>query len=155
MRQTGRIAVGWAGVVAVSIAAASAPAAKPTIKEQMGENFAGLQTILVSLITSNYASVPGQAAILRDHAVQLTETLPASAQGERDRFLGLALALKSHAESLQSISEILARRDQEKVARSEDLGVDALRESLAAHYGGMVVTCVYFHNQFRRHQVGQ
>jgi hypothetical protein len=74
--------------------------------------------------------------------VQLTETNPANAQAERDRFLGLALALKSHAESLSSISEALARRDPEQLARSEQLDVDVLRESLATHYGGMVVTCV-------------
>jgi hypothetical protein len=158
MREAGSrsgIALAWAAATAVSISIGSSAAAKPTIKEQMGENFAGLQTILVALIMSNYASVPGQAAILRDHAVQLTETIPPSAQSERDRFLGLALALKSHAESLGSISEALARQDKEKLTRSEDLDVNVLRESLATHYGAMVVTCVSCHNQFRRQQLAK
>jgi len=154
MRQT-RIAVVWIAVVAVSIMTASVAVAKPTIKELMGENFAGLQTILVSLINSNYAAVPAQADIIRDHATQLTEAVPASSQSDRDRFLGLALSLKTHAESLKEISEILTQHDREELAEVGDLGIDQLRESLAAHYGGMVVTCVACHNQFRRQAVAK
>jgi hypothetical protein len=149
------ITVAWVAAAAISIAAASSAAEKPTIKEEMGENFAGMQAIFSALILSNYASVPAQAAVLRDHAIQLTTEVPATAQAERDRFLGLALALRRHAESLSSISEALARRDQEQLARSEQLDVDVLRESLASHYGGMVVTCVSCHNQFRRQQLAK
>lgn len=152
MRQARRIVAGLA-LVAVCLAGASHEAAKPGIKQLMGENFAGLQTILVSLITANYASVPAQTDLIRDHAAQLTRMIPESAQSDPETFLKYALALKIHAESLQSISEILMQHDREKLPGGR-LATDHLREALAAHYGGMVTTCVGCHNRFRQKMVG-
>jgi hypothetical protein len=141
-------------VIAGSFAAASVAASEQTIKQLMGDNFAGLQTILSSLIASNYTAIPAQADVIAEHATQLTRNVPKSAEGERDQFLALAFALQSNAESLKSISEILMQHDRAKDGNPAPvLGVDALRESLAGHYAGMVVTCVSCHNQFRRNVV--
>ncbi|MDH3519950.1 MAG: cytochrome c [Myxococcales bacterium] len=146
MRQR-RLALACVAIIAVVVTSASVAGAKSTIKEFMGENFAGMHTILVALITSNYASVPAQAAVIRDHAEQLTELVPDRAKNERDQFLSYAYNLKSHAQDLKVIAELLIKHDQEK--KDGDLSTDQLREALAAHYGGMVTTCVACHNRYR------
>lgn len=132
-------------LVAVPLALAPATAEEPSIKQLMGQNFAEVQTILVGLMTSNYANVPKSAEAIRDHAVQLTHMVPESAKNEREQFMAYASSLKTHAEDLASISKILMQHDK----GSKTLGVDHLRESLAAHYGGMVTTCVACHNRYR------
>ena len=137
-------------VMVGSLAAASVTAAEPTIKQLMGENFAGLQTILVALINSDYTNIPAQADVIRDHATKLTKVVPKSAEGDRDRFLAMAYALDNNAESLKTISEILMQHDRDRLAKTGNLlGADELRESLAGHYAGMVVTCVSCHNHYR------
>jgi cytochrome c556 len=142
-------------MVTGSVVATSAPAAQQSIKQLMGDNFSGLQKILVALIDSNYKDVPAEAEVIRDHAMKLTKEVPASAQARKDEFLALAFALQSHAESLKSISELLMKHDIEQMAKSGNmLATDELRASLAGHYGAMVVTCVTCHNEFRHHQVG-
>jgi hypothetical protein len=146
MKRT-RIALVTAVVMAASLVAGSVNAGEPSIKQLMGENFAGLQTILVSLIASDYRNIPAQADVIADHATRLTQGVPKSAEAQKDRFLALAFALKVNAESMKSISEALMQHDQEHAGNV--LAVDALRESLAGHYAGMVVTCVSCHNQFR------
>jgi hypothetical protein len=141
-------------VTAGLLVAASVPAAEPTIKQLMGDNFAGLQKILVALINANYTDVPAEADVIRDHATQLTKSVPPSAEADRDRFLALAFALKTNAESLKSISQILIQHDKEAMAKTGKLtGDEQLRESLAAHYGGMVATCVSCHSEFRPRKV--
>jgi hypothetical protein len=135
----GLFVAGLAGVASV------AGAKEQTLKELMGENFAGLQTILVSLITSNYSSVPSQVKLIHDHATALTKMVPANAQADRDRFLSYAYNLRTHADDLAKISQALIEHDKGK----ERLVTDSLREAAAAHYGGMVTMCVACHNQFR------
>jgi len=153
MKRTRSAAIAVA-VLAGLLVAASVPAAEPTIKQLMGDNFAGLQKILVALINSDYTDIPAQADVIRDHATQLTTDVPASAQADRDRFLALAFALKTNAESLKSISEILIKHDKEQMAKTGNLvGAEQLRESLAAHYGGMVATCVSCHSEFRHRKI--
>ncbi len=143
-------------ILGLSLAAMSEePAKPPPIKALMGENFGGLQVILVSLITSSYAAVPAKADVIRDHASELTGMVPEDLpQTERDRFLSLAFALQTRAESLKSISEVLIQHDQEGRA-SGRLETDHLREALAAHYGGMVTTCVACHNRYRQQAVAR
>ena len=126
-------------------AASVAGAKEQTLKELMGENFAGLQTILVSLITSNYSSVPAQVKLIHDHAIALTKMVPSNAQADRDRFLSYAYNLRSHADDLETISKALIEHDKGK----DQLVTDSLREAAAAHYGGMVMMCVSCHNRFR------
>ena len=116
-----------------------------TLKEIMGENFAGLQSILVSLIRANYATVPQQIAVIEEHANRLTHNVPASAAGDRDRFLSYAYSLRTNAQDLDSIVRTLIEHDRGK----EMLSYDDLREAAAAHYGGMVTMCVACHNRFR------
>ena len=135
----GLFVAGAAGVASV------AGAKEQTLKEQMGENFAGLQTILSSLMTSNYSSVPAQVKLNHDHAIALTKMVPANAQADRDRFLSYAYNLRGHADDLAKISQALNERDKGK----DQLVTDSLREAAAAHYGGMVITCVSCHNRFR------
>jgi hypothetical protein len=121
-----------------------AGAEKP-IKQLMGENFGGLQTILYGLISANYGAVPAQADVIRDHASELSDMIPESAQGERETFLAYAHNLGAHAKDIKTIALELSKRDQ---ARHES-STDYLREALASHYGGMVTMCVACHNRFR------
>jgi cytochrome c556 len=142
-----RIAAAALGLFVAGLAGAAsvAEAKDQTLKELMGENFAGLQTILIALITSNYSSVPPQVEIIRDHATALTKSVPANAQADRDRFLGYAYELRNQADNLDRISRALIAQDKGK----EQLVTDPLRDAAAAHYGIMVTTCVSCHNRFR------
>jgi cytochrome c556 len=145
-----RIAPGFAGCVALAVMGVSTFAlAKDTpIKELMGENFAGLQTILVSLITADYAAVPAQANVIHEHAVELSEMAPEGSSTERKQFLSYAYNLDAHARDIESIVKLLIQHDKGRAQAG--LGVDHLREALAAHYGGMVTMCVACHNRFRQ-----
>ena len=148
-----RIAAGFAGCVALAIMGVSAFALakdKP-IKELMGENFAGLQTILVSLITADYAAVPAQANVIHEHAVELSGMAPEGPSAERKQFLSYAYNLDAHAQDIASIVKLLIQHDKDR--ENVSLGTDHLREALAAHYGGMVTMCVACHNRFRQRVV--
>jgi len=142
-----RIAAAAFGLFVAGLAGAAsvAGAKEQTLKELMGQNFAGLQTILISLITSNYAAVPSQVKLIHDHATALTKMVPANAQADRDRFLSYAYELRTHADDLDTISRALIEHDKDK----KQLATDSLREAAAAHYGGMVTMCVACHNRFR------
>jgi cytochrome c556 len=146
MKRAG-IAAATLGLVVAGLGgtAAVAGAKEQTLKQRMGENFAGLQQILVSLITSNYSAVPAQVKIIREHAGALTQMVPANAQADRDRFLSYAYELRTHADDLDSIVQALMEHDKGK----KQLATDSLREAAAAHYGGMVTMCVACHNRFR------
>ncbi len=137
------------GIAATTLGASGVTVAQQaTIKEMMGENFAGLQTILIALVTSNYETVPAHVDLIREHAVQLTRTVPDNAKANRDQFLAYAYNLQAHAADVKSIVEVLIERDK-TLAGTEELATDHLREALAAHYGGMVTMCVACHNRFR------
>jgi cytochrome c556 len=144
-----RIAAALAGV-AVAVAGLGGAAAVAAPKEQslkglMGENFAGLQQILVALITSNYAGVAAPVKVIHEHATALTQMVPASAESDRNRFLSYAYELRTHADDLATIAQTLVEHDKGK----QQLATDSLREAAAAHYGGMVTMCVACHNRFR------
>lgn len=138
-----------AGMAWVTADYASAEDASMSIKKMMGENFAGLQRILAALISSDYAAVPKELDVIRDHAAELVSAVPPSAESDRDRFLVYAYNLEGHASDLKSIVNALIEHD--RASRSgQPLPADPLREAAAAHYGGMVATCVSCHNRFRR-----
>ena len=132
-------------IAAVGVGLRTAHAADPKLKALMGENFAGLQRILVALIQSKYADIPDQVKLIHDHATMLTQMVPDSAKTERDQFLAYAYNLRAHADDLSSISKALTEHD----AGKQQLPTDQLREAAAAHYGGMVTMCVACHNRFR------
>ena len=146
----GRIAAVVLGGIAAAVlcAAGAAVAKEASLKRLMGDNFIGLQNILVGLITSSYGGVPDQVEIIYDHATELTKSVPDSAKADRDRFLTYAFSLQGHASDLKSIVELLIEHDKASGGRS--LPTDQLREAAAAHYGGIVTTCVACHNRFRR-----
>jgi hypothetical protein len=150
MKNQGKLTVALVTSIAVAVAVAggSIAADKPKIKQLMGDNFAGLQVILVALITSNYANVPSQAEVIGEHAMQLTKVIPDNAKDQSDQFLSYAYSLKAHADDLKAISELLMKHDRERASQAP-LETDHLREALAAHYGGMVTMCVACHNRFR------
>ncbi len=145
-----RIAALFLGGIAATTLGASGVivAQQATIKEMMGENFAGLQTILIALVNSNYETVPAHVDLIREHAVQLTRTVPDSAKANRDQFLTYAYNLQGHAADVKSIVEVLIERDKARAGAGR-LATDQLREALAAHYGGLVTMCVACHNRFR------
>lgn len=120
-----RLGLALLATVGLAIAAGPVAGEKSAIKGLMGENFAGLHTILVSLITANYANVPAQATIIHDHADDLTSMMPDSAKGSRDQFLAYAYSLKSHAKDLKSIAELLIEHD--KQGSGGALATDQLR----------------------------
>jgi hypothetical protein len=122
---------------------------EPTaIKKLMGGNFAGLQSILIALITSNYTVVPQQANAIHEHAVELAGMAPETSNADRQEFLSYAYNLDVHARDIKSIVELLIEHDKDR--GKANLGTDHLRGSLAAHYGGMVTMCVACHNRFRQ-----
>ena len=142
-----RIAAALVGIVVAGLsgAAALAEPKEQSLKQLMGENFAGLQQILVSLITSNYAGVAAPVKVIHDHATALTTRVPAGAEADRNRFLSYAYELRTHADDLATIAQVLVEHD----AGKQQLATDSLREAAAAHYGGMVTMCVSCHNRFR------
>jgi hypothetical protein len=145
-----RIAAGLAACVALvgmSVSTLALAEEKP-IKKLMGDNFNGLQTILVSLITSNYAAVPRQADAIHNHAVELAQMAPESPIADRQAFLSYAYNLDAHALDIKSIVELLIEHD--RASTKGRLETDHLRGALAAHYGGMVTMCVACHNRFRQ-----
>ena len=145
-----RIATGIAvcvALVGMGVSTLALAEEKP-IKKLMGDNFNGLQTILVSLITSNYAAVPGQADAIHNHAVELAQMAPESPIADRQAFLSYAYNLDAHALDIKSIVELLIEHD--RASTKGRLETDHLRGALAAHYGGMVTMCVACHNRFRQ-----
>ncbi len=145
-----RITAGLAGCIALAVMGSStlAVAEQSPIKKLMGDNFAGLQRILISLITANYAAVPEQANAIHEHAVALAGMAPEGPNADRQEFLSYAYNLDVHARDIKSIAELLIQHDKERGSTS--LGTDHLRGALAAHYGGMVTMCVACHNRFRQ-----
>jgi len=143
-----RVRTGMLSLCAAAALVLGAPqlaVAKTTIKELMGDNFGGLQTILFGLISANYAAVPAQADVIHDHAEQLVGLIPESAQKERAQFLAYANNLGAHASDMKTIALELMKHDKERGVSSTDY----LREALASHYGGMVTMCVACHNRYR------
>lgn len=122
-----------------------AAAAEASLKELMGENFGGLQTILYGLISANYGAVPAQADVIRDHAEQIATMVPESAVNEKAQFLAYANNLAAHAADMKTIAQELMKHDSQRGVSSTDY----LREALASHYGGMVTMCVACHNRYR------
>ena len=148
MKRVRIAAAGFAGILAAlefGGLTSLAGAKEQSLKELMGENFAGLQLVLVSLVTSNYSAVPVQVKLIEEHATHLTRMVPQIAEADRDRFLGYAYNLRGHAADLGSIVQVLIEHDKGK----KQLAADELRVAAAAHYGGMVTMCVACHNQFR------
>ena len=144
-RITGALA---AGVIAALVTTAGlAGAEEGPLKQRMGDNFAGLQVILIALINANYEAVPEQAEMIHSHATGLTRDVPEVASKDREQFLFYAYNLQSHAADLKAISELLIEHDKGK---AKALREDHLREALAAHYGGVVEMCVSCHNRFRQ-----
>lgn len=134
------------GILAALWGAASlAGAEEQSLKQLMGQNFAGVQTILVALVNSNYSAVPSQVKLIEEHATQLTRMAPQIAEADRARFLTYAYNLQGNAADLGSIVQVLIEHDQGK----KQLAADELRVAAAAHFGGMVTMCVACHNQFR------
>jgi hypothetical protein len=123
----------------------AAPASGQTLKQIMGDNFAGLQVILIGLIKADYSQLPTQLKVIEKHAEDLTHNVPASAEADANRFKSYAYNLETHAKDLESIVQALQEHDRGKV----QLSTDSLREAAAAHFGGMVQMCVTCHNQFR------
>ncbi len=146
----GKFAVVVLGSIATIVLVASgfAYAEETSVKQKMGENLAATQVVLIGLMTSNYAAAPDQVAIIADHANYLMHAVPDSAKEDRDEFLAYAYSLQGHANDLKSIMEQLIEQDEAQ-AKGKLLETNDLREAAAAHYGGLVTTCVACHNHFR------
>lgn len=149
MRRARIAMVGLGAALAATWVTSGSLAAETSMKTMMRENFAGLQSILVSLVMADYSAVPPQVEKIEEHADQLTHNVPEIAEADRDRFVSYAYNLKTHASDLQAIVGVLQEHDSGK----QQLGTDSLREAAAAHYGGMVTMCVACHNRFRTTRV--
>ncbi len=125
-------------------------AADVDFKKLMGSNFGHIQKILVNLVRSNYATVPHDVAVIEEHAAELPKMIPKNALGRRELFLSLAYNLRIHAKHLRIVVETLRKNNPDAGGL---LGIDYLRNTAAAHFGNIVMTCVACHNQFRRKRV--
>jgi hypothetical protein len=119
-----------------------------SLEQVMGENFAGLQDLLVGLVTSDYAPMPDQLGVIHDHADELTKASREDVGKDRNLFLMYAYSLRGHSADLRAIIEELIARDESN-PRGATLSTDDLREAAAAHFGGIVTMCVACHNRFR------
>ncbi|MDH5750987.1 MAG: hypothetical protein OEZ59_01040 [Deltaproteobacteria bacterium] len=121
------------------------------IKSLMGENFQNLHVILYNLISANYKELPGDAAIIEDHAIKLLQNLPESANTKdlQERFVTYANMLRMSSHHLNTVGSELVKRDQKQSEKGK-LNIDYLRVVAAEHFGQMITTCVLCHNQFRR-----
>jgi hypothetical protein len=111
-----------------------------------------MQLILVGLITSNYETIPSDLDEIRGHADQLPNMIPEAASDSETIFLSFAHNLKAHVDYLKEMVEQLIEHDAQGT-KAGQLSTDVLRDSAAAHYGGMVQMCVACHNRFRHHVV--
>ena len=147
-------AVVFAGIITVAFAMLSSPAfsGEKPIKSLMAGNFSGMQHILISLITSNYQGLPAKLDVIREHANQLPDMIPESAENNEDAYLAYAHNLQTHSTYLKHMIVKLIERDARR-AKVGQIEMDVLRDSAAAHYGGMVQMCVACHNRFRQHVV--
>jgi hypothetical protein len=152
--RTTRIALALLGSIAVvGFGAASLAAEDSTaIKSMMGENFAAMQGIFVSLMTSNYAGVPEKVDVINRHAAELAAMAPTEDEDRRKKFMSYIYELQAHALDVRSIVQLLIEYDKD-AENGEKLPSNHLREALAAHYGGMATTCVSCHNNFRQQVV--
>ena len=146
------LAVG--GMLATSVVLSSSSASGQDVKRIMGENFASAQKILVNLVTSNYATIPADVGIIRDHVSKLLQSPPSVVKNQEDKvmFNVYGNAVKNAATNLADVSTEIIRRDNEQKGQGE-LKVDYMRVAAAEYYGIMVSGCVQCHNQFRRHSV--
>jgi hypothetical protein len=142
------IVLGSIATAALGVSALAVAQETTLIKQKMGENFAGMQIILTSLMMASYAAAPDQVTIIADHASYLMHEVPDNAKKDRDEFLAYAYSLQGHARDLRSTIEQLIEQDK-AIASGQPLETNDLREAAAAHYGGMVTACVSCHNHFR------
>ncbi|MBI3993166.1 MAG: hypothetical protein HY342_07815 [Candidatus Lambdaproteobacteria bacterium] len=147
-------------LVALMVAVVSVPtlpaqqAARPPIKELMGENLALMQNILVGLMTSTYEQIPKSAEVMKTHAEDIQKNRPPEITGQVniDRFNAYAFTLKNSTEHLLLVTQELIKHDKSPESPGM-MNIDYLRVVVAGHYSNMVTTCVNCHNQFRRKPV--
>ncbi len=146
-----RTAIATFAAVLLSTGLVFAASDSQEIKKLMGDNFQNVHNILNNLITSNYATLPGDVEVIRRHAESLAKSPPAAIKSEEDRllFIGYAVNLRATASGLIEVTEELIRRDKQP-AMAGELKIDYLRAVAASHFGGMITGCVLCHNQFRR-----
>jgi hypothetical protein len=146
------LAVGAA--LAACVALGTPLASGEDLKKVMGENFQNVQRILISLVTANYATVPHDVGIIRQHVEALAQKPPQSIKTREEQlmFSVYANSVRNAATSLSDVTQEIVRRDPTPQAGAE-LRVDYLRVSAAQYYGIMVTGCVQCHNQFRRYIV--
>lgn len=125
---------------------------KSRISTLMGENFGYLQVILMDMIRGDYRAIPLAADVLKVHAQELRGLVKSIPEKNRTDFLNLAYNLETSASNLKMTTEVLVKNDRKR-AKAEDLKIDYMRDTVAALYGSVVITCVSCHNQFRRHIV--
>ena len=125
--------------------------ATESIKERMGDNFQNVQMILTNLVTANYADVPREIEVIREHAVSLTKDIPSeiTREAEQEVFRTYAYQLVNSTTNMLTVLEELRSRDAQRPAG--EMGVDYLRVVAASQFGEIVTSCVLCHNQFRQH----
>ncbi len=138
-------------IFAVTLSAWGGKKAEMPLKAMMGDNFQKVQVILMDLMTSNYAAIPGEIAYIREHAIHLSRHgLHGKAGKDNPRlFTNYAYSLERQAGNLATVLVELIRHDETQSTPGV-LNIDYLRVVAARHFGEMITTCVLCHNQFRR-----
>ncbi len=135
----------------VTLSAWGGKKAEMPMKAMMGETFQKVQVILMDLVTSNYAGIPGEIENIREHAIHLSRHGPHGKAGKANprMFANYAYTLERQAGNMATVLAELIRHDQTQSTPGQ-LNIDYLRVVAARHFGEMITTCVLCHNQFRR-----
>lgn len=138
-------------IFAITLSAWGGKKAEMPMKAMMGDNFQKVQVILLDLITSNYAGIPGEIENIREHAIHLSSHGPHGKAGKANPrlFTNYAYTLERQAANMATVLAELIRHDQTPSTPGV-LNIDYLRVVAARHFGEMITTCVLCHNQFRR-----
>jgi len=149
-----KTAVMLLGVLFLAWAAQPIKAADQTeIKRLMGDNFQIVQDILIGLLTAHYEKLPEKVNVIRDHAFELSKSVPQTVPPELHRtFVAYAFNLEQKAGDLNATLSELIRHDRQRTDPVA-LNIDYLRAVTASQFGELVTTCVLCHNQFRRKSV--
>ena len=149
-----KTAVALVGVFLLAWAAQPLVAAdRADVKKLMGDNFQLMQDILEGLLTAHYDNLPGDVAVIRDHASALSSNVPQSVpQESRRTFVTYAYTLEQKSENLITVLAELIKHEKQRTDPAA-LNIDYLRAVAASEFGEVVTTCVLCHNQFRRRTV--
>jgi hypothetical protein len=150
-RAKGLVVLGMVAGLLVATAVRARDSETKPMDMLMGGNFQIIARVLSDLVDARYASLPGQAQLMVQHAAALSASPPVTLQNTAERavFQAYATNLRLAATQFLAVSERLAKRDKTPNAAG-DLSLDYLRSSAAQQFGNIVTACALCHSQFKQ-----